>query len=46
MSCGSWGRRFTVFGEAEADAVTGEPLLVHVHLFMHMHVNRVMIRVS
>lgn len=46
MSCGSRGKRLSGFGRAEFKAVTTEPLHVHVHLLMHMQVNRVMIRVS
>jgi hypothetical protein len=46
MSCGSRGRRSGDFGGADVNAVIAEPLLVHVHLLMHLQVNKVMIRVS
>ncbi|GAA2601783.1 hypothetical protein GCM10010304_58040 [Streptomyces roseoviolaceus] len=34
------------FGKAVAKAVTAGPPRVHVHLLMHPHMNRAMIRVS
>ncbi len=46
MSCPLWGRRWNSFGKADVKTVTAAPLLVHVHLLMHLHVNRAMIRVS
>lgn len=46
MSCPLWGRRWSGFGKTGVKAVTVAPLLVHVHLLMHLHVNRAMIRVS
>lgn len=46
MSCPLWGRRWSGFGKTGVKAVTVAPLFVHVHLLMHLHVNRAMIRVS
>ncbi len=46
MSCLLWGRRWSGSGKADVKAVTVAPPPVHVHLLMHLHVNRVMIRVS
>lgn len=46
MSAQVWGRRWNSLGKAVVKAVTGGTPRVHVHLLMHLHVNRVMIRVS
>ncbi|CUW30170.1 hypothetical protein TUE45_04890 [Streptomyces reticuli] len=46
MPCRLRGRRWSGFGKAGVKTVIAGPLLVHVHLLMHRHVNRVMIRVS
>ncbi|QTE00013.1 hypothetical protein S1361_21935 [Streptomyces cyanogenus] len=46
MSCLLLGARWNSFGKAHVKAVTAGPLLVHVHLLLHPHVNQVMIRVS
>ncbi len=57
MSCLLWGRRWNSFpdagvpptlsdGKANVKAVTGGTPRVHVHLLTHLHVNKVMIRVS
>ncbi len=46
MCCRLWGRRWIGFGKAGVKAViTGTPP-VHVHLLEHLHMNKVMIRVS
>lgn len=54
MSCLLWGRRWNSLadtgasrvGKANVKPVITGTLPVHVHLLMHLHVNRVMIRVS
>ena len=46
MCCRLWGRRWNSFGKAGVRAVTVGIPLVHVHLLMHLHMNKVMIRVS
>ncbi|MFG3025167.1 SRPBCC domain-containing protein [Streptomyces sp. NPDC048254] len=46
MSVQLWGRRWNSLGKAGVKAVTGGTPRVHVHLLMHLHVNRVMIRDS
>ncbi len=46
MSCGNWGRRWNGLSKADVKAVTVGTPRVHVHLLMHLHVNKVMIRVS
>ncbi len=46
MSCLLWGRRWSGSGKGHVKAVTAGPPLVHVHLLMHLHVKRAMIRVS
>jgi hypothetical protein len=46
MSVQLWGRRWNSLGKAGVKAVTGGTPRVHVHLLMHLHVNRVMIRFS
>lgn len=46
MSCDPWGRRWNDFGKAVVKAVTAGTPPVHVHLPMHLHMNRVMIRHS
>lgn len=40
------GKRCISFGKALVKAVTAAPLRVHVHLLMHLHMNKVMIRIS
>ena len=46
MYCRLWGRRWTGFGKADVKGVIAGTPPVHVHLLMHLHMNRVMIRVS
>ncbi len=46
MSRTDWGRRWNGIGKAVVKAVTGGPRPVHVHLLMHLHMNRAMIRNS
>lgn len=46
MSCLLPGTYWIGSGKAVVKAVTGGAPRVHVHLLMHAHVNRVMIRVS
>ena len=46
MCCRLWGRRWNSFGKADVNPVTVGTPPVHVHLLMHLHMNKVMIRVS
>ncbi|MGW3950791.1 hypothetical protein ACWEKM_07485 [Streptomyces sp. NPDC004752] len=46
MSCEAWGRRLKGFGKGVVKAVTGGTPPVHVHLPMHLHMNKVMIPIS
>ena len=46
MYCELWGRRWNEFRKAVVKAVTTGAPRVHVHLPMHLHMNRAMIRVS
>lgn len=46
MSSQLWGRRWNGFGKADVKAVTAGTPRVHVHLLMHLHMSKVMIRVS
>lgn len=46
MSCVLRGRRWNGSGKADVKAVTAGTPPVHVHLLMHLHMNKVMIRVS
>ncbi len=46
MSRKDWGRRWNGIGKAVVKAVTGGAPRVHVHLPMHLHMNRAMIRNS
>ncbi len=46
MPTSSRGKRTNSFGKGLVKAVIGEALRVHVHLLMHLHMNKVMIRFS
>jgi len=46
MFCGPGGTRWSNSGKGVVKAVTEGTPRVHVHLLMHLHVNRVMIRIS
>ena len=46
MSSQLWGRRWNGLSKADVKAVTAGTPRVHVHLLMHLHMNKVMIRIS